>query len=229
MALEYSNKEQRLYFQLDFKANKLFNYSSVEKEGYVEHTSDTGKVSYRLYVNRIIGYIEGGFFRENNFGGKYFVLLLRDGDERYAIQMDVTGGLANGFARVIPNLDLSQKIIFSTGVYKNPDTKKEYLNVYVNYAEELTDEGKPKVVSWDKDVIPAPKKMKSGSYNFSEVEDAVYSLLEELVEKLKDYQPVQNKESNNVSPKTQTETSTSESKENDKVDDEEEDDMDLPF
>ena len=100
MALETrGNSTGTTYLQLDYGKKSFYIYSGEEKEGFEKHTTVTGKVSYRQYVNAVTGKITSAYFRENNFGGTDFVLIFTDGDEKYSVQMKIEDSVFSNLAR----------------------------------------------------------------------------------------------------------------------------------
>jgi hypothetical protein len=45
-------KQKSNLFQVDYKTGDLYEYSKLEKEGFVESTNSVGTVSYRRVLNR---------------------------------------------------------------------------------------------------------------------------------------------------------------------------------
>jgi hypothetical protein len=58
-----------IYLQVDYKTGDLYEYSKLEKEGFVESTNSVGTVSYRRVLNRgLYGKYNNVSIRDSNFG-----------------------------------------------------------------------------------------------------------------------------------------------------------------
>ena len=64
MAIGTDNNRNITYLQPDYGKKRLFIYSPTPREGYEEHTSSTGTVSYRQYVRYVSGYITNAYFKD---------------------------------------------------------------------------------------------------------------------------------------------------------------------
>jgi len=61
--------KENKYLQIEFGTGNLFAYSKEEKEGYEEHKSSKGNVSYRAYFKEgIYGIYRGATVRDTKFG-----------------------------------------------------------------------------------------------------------------------------------------------------------------
>lgn len=56
--------------------------------------------------------------------GKFWNVVMQDGDDRYTLQMNYSGGYASAFLKTIPNADLSQRIRISPSMKIEGDKKK---------------------------------------------------------------------------------------------------------
>lgn len=179
MALETRNSANVTYLQLDYGKKSLFIYSKEAAEGYEKHTSTKGNVSYRRYVTAVSGHVTGAFFRENNFGGKDFTLVITDGEEKYYIPIDIASSLFQQIAKSLGSLDVEKRIRLS--VFGKEYNGKEYLNVYIGYMDEVDSDGKMKTPEWVE--LPKGKQLKSGKWDFTELQDETYTIAEEFISK----------------------------------------------
>ena len=132
MALEEkSNNGGTTYLQLDYGKKSMYIYSPDEKDGYEKHTSNSGKVTYRKYVNAVTGKVTGAYFRDNNFGGTNFNLVFEDGDEKYSVQMSIDDSVFSNLARSIKNIDVSKDLRFSVYESKSKTSDKTYFGLSV--------------------------------------------------------------------------------------------------
>lgn len=182
MALGTDNSEKTTFLQVDYGKKRLYIYSPTPKEGYEEHTSSKGDVTYRMYARYVSGDIVNSYFRDGRFG-KEFVMVFQDMDEKYSVSMGIDSSMFTAVARTIANIDTSKKV--SMSVYEGKGKNgKSYLNVSFTYPEELNSEGKPEFVQWD-EPLPAPKVLASGKYNFTEAEEEAYLRADNFIKKNK--------------------------------------------
>lgn len=180
MALETRNNSgNTIYLQLDFQRGSLFIYSKEEQDGFEKHTSSKGNISYRKYVNAVSGVIQSAYIRDARVGGKEFVLVISDGEERYSIAINQDSSAYISLSRLLPNIDVNKFIRFSA--YNSEYNGKTYINVSISYPNEINEEGKPTLVKWSE--LPAPKQMRSGKWDFSEQEDEALVRGTEFIEK----------------------------------------------
>ena len=159
MALETRTNTGMTYLQLDYGKKSMYIYSPDEKEGYEKHKSSSGKVTYRKYVNAVSGKVDGAYFRDNNFGGKDFILVLKDGDEKYSVQMSIDDSVFTNVARSIKNVDVSKELRFSVYESRSKTSDKTYFGTSLSYPKELDSEGKAKLVEWGEE-LPKGKQLR---------------------------------------------------------------------
>lgn len=74
-----------VYLKIDYSTAKVYEYSKEKKEGFEEHKSDKGTVSYRRYFPRgVYGTLRGVTIREVEFSGsktKEVSIAMRDKDQ----------------------------------------------------------------------------------------------------------------------------------------------------
>ncbi len=220
MALETrGNSTGTTYLQLDYGKKSFYIYSGEEKEGFEKHTTVTGKVSYRQYVNAVTGKITSAYFRENNFGGTDFVLIFTDGDEKYSVKMKIEDSVFSNLARSIKNVDPKKEVRFSVYESKSSTGDKSYFGVSLSYPQELDENGKAKLIEWGEE-LPKGKQLRNGKWDFSEAQDEAYGRVEDFIK-------------DNGFDKFENNSNTPKEDEKPKKDspfaEEDEDDSDLPF
>ena len=83
------------YLQLEFGSGLFFDYSKEEKQGYVEHTSTKGNVSYRKYYkDGITGVLESASIYQGKFGNQ-ISLNIKDGEDVYYVPVDIADQKGN--------------------------------------------------------------------------------------------------------------------------------------
>lgn len=173
-----NNGERPTYLQFDYGRTSLYIYSSEQLDGYEKHTNKNGKVTFRRYITAVSGKVSGAYFRDNNFGGKDFVLSLTDSEgARFNILSDISGSLFTQIARNLPNIDVEKEIRIA--VYPNEYNGKTYVGVSVSYPGEIDENGKSVLVKWSE--IAPPRQLKSGKWDFTEQQDDTYVKAEEFI------------------------------------------------
>ena len=181
MALEEKlNNGATTYLQLDYSKKSMYIYSPDEKDGYEKHTSNSGKVTYRKYVNAVTGKVTGAYFRDNNFGGTNFNLVFEDGDEKYSVQMSIDDSVFTNVARSIKNVDVSKELRFSVYESRSKTSDKTYFGTSLSYPKELDSEGKSKLVEWAEE-LPKGKQLRNGKWDFTESQDEAYGRVEDFI------------------------------------------------
>ena len=224
MALETRTKSDTTYLQLDYGRKSMYIYSGEEKEGFEKHTSSTGKVSYRQYVNAVSGKITNAYFRDGNFGGTEFVLIFTDEDGKYSVQMGVEDSVFQGLARNIKNVDASQVVRLSIYESKSKTSDKTYFGVSLSYPEKLDKDGKATLVEWGEE-LPQGKQLRNGKWDFSESNDEAYGRAEEFIKN----NGFDKFEANSNETSTVKDEKPASSKNSKNTNVEDEDDENLPF
>ena len=121
------------YLDLDYKNTCFYEYSSVEKEDFVEHKSPTGKVSYRkLYRKGVYGLLQSVGVVKSDRGMLLSIRLLLE-DDVYLLALplyDVKGNFDNRFVEPLIPILLNMKKnlpyrIFPWGLESETITKKD--------------------------------------------------------------------------------------------------------
>ena len=224
MAISYSGGgAPTTYLQIDSVSKRMYIYSKEPKEGFVEHTSSKGNVSYRQYVNNVSGKIVRAYLVDGNYG-QVFNLTLEDGGERYVIQFPVTDGAFYALARSIKNIDVTKEVKFS--LYESKSNDKSYQAVLITYPNEKDSEGKEVKVEWGEELPKPIYNEKLKKWNFDDLQTEALTRAEDFIKEnnLNTQQPQNNEPSKPAA--SEPEDTKTESK---SVIDEDEDDGDLPF
>ena len=224
MAISYSGGgAPTTYLQIDSVSKRMYIYSKEPKEGFVEHTSSKGNVSYRQYVNNVSGKIVRAYLVDGNYG-QVFNLTLEDGGERYVIQFPVTDGAFYALARSIKNIDVTKEVKFS--LYESKSNDKSYQAVLITYPNEKDSEGKEVKVEWGEELPKPIYNEKLKKWNFDDLQTEALTRAEDFIKEnnLNTQQPQNNEPSKPAA--SEPENTKTESK---SVIDEDEDDGDLPF
>lgn len=81
------------YLELDFRTGLFYGYSGQEKAGYEEHTSGTGKVSYRKYYKKgIYGSLKSMYIKNDDRFGMQVRIILENGEEWFMLKMPIFSG-----------------------------------------------------------------------------------------------------------------------------------------
>ena len=88
-----------------------------------ERITKTGKVVHEEHYDYVMGLIVDIATRENEFG-KFWNVVLLDGDEKYTLQFQYSGGNASSFLRALPNVDLSKPVKMIPRVQIDKDKKR---------------------------------------------------------------------------------------------------------
>ena len=75
-----------------------------------ERITKTGKVVHEETYDYVQGHLTGIDTRENEFG-KFWMLQIADGPNKYILQFQYSGGNASSFLKAIPNADLTRPMV----------------------------------------------------------------------------------------------------------------------
>ena len=194
MAISYSGGgAPTTYLQIDSASKRMYIYSKEPKEGYVEHTSSKGNVSYRQYVNNVSGKIVRAGFFDGNYG-QVFNLTVEDDSNRYVIQFTVSDGAFYALARSIKNIDVSKEVKIS--LYESKSNDKSYQAVSISYPNEKDAEGKEVRVEWGEELPRAVYNDKLKKWNFDDLQTEAITRAEDFIKEngLNSYQNNNNTE-----------------------------------
>lgn len=113
------------FYQVDFKTGNIYQYSKEAKEGFEEHKSNTGNVSYRRYLmDGLIGIYKGVSVRDSQFGKQLSVGVVdKNGDMCYMAlplwnEKKQMASFAESFTMYLP--DLKANFIYRFFPYNIP-------------------------------------------------------------------------------------------------------------
>jgi len=193
MGLESNNNSGKKYVTV--VAGNLTIRVSAGTQGAVQRQltagDNKGKVVNELQFPRLRGMITKlAYVQKENFGE--FVEITVTDDQDYLLQLPWNSGMKTSILTRLPNVDLSKEVCFNAFA----DTEKENRNVLLIY-QGKTDDGKDKLVpvAYSKDnpngMPQAKKTMKLGkpSWDFSEVEEFLYGVLQAAITKVQELNP----------------------------------------
>jgi hypothetical protein len=130
------------YLQIEFSTGNLFEFSKAEKEGFEQHKSTKGTISFRKYYKEgIFGIYRGSSIRETDFGKEVSIHLVdNDGINNY-INMPLfdqkknIAAYAESFIGVLPSLEANYVYrVFPYSMDKKNSEYKSY-GVSVKHAD----------------------------------------------------------------------------------------------
>lgn len=163
------------------REGKIYRSSKTPEEGFEKIELQSGGVTYHKYVDGLSGKItymardqkeiqhEGKTKKLDNF--KFF---LNDGQNTQAISVSTYSQEYKLLVKHLFNADFTKNI--EIGFYKKKsENDKFYLNCFVKYADEKTEDGKPIYPEW-LDVktkskggeVPDPEKNKKGEWDWTD-------------------------------------------------------------
>lgn len=108
------------YLQLEFGSGKFFQYSKEVLDGYVEHTSTKGNVSYRKYYSEgVTGVLDSVSIYDGKFG-QQISISLKDGEDIFYLpisiydqKQQVDNTYAESLIKLLPQLEKGQTLTVS--------------------------------------------------------------------------------------------------------------------
>lgn len=154
------------------------------KERKITQGKNEGKSVYEVFFNSVDGYIVGGEVKRKEIGGlviESIVIKFQDGDEIFNLNLPWNSSLRDSFCKSAPNIDVSKTV----EVTIFPSTRKGEEGKPVMIIEQ---EGER--VGWhytrdNPNGLPQPSKKNvkgKETWDFSEVEDFLWSKTEEFFE-----------------------------------------------
>lgn len=241
------------YLQLEGKTGRIYQYSKTQKEGFDEHESSTGNVTYRKYFNTgLYGILQNVSIRDSKIG-EQVQISVKNGSEYINLQFPLytqSGNIDNRYTesliRFLPNLKKGQGYRFypyameqedssymkygmSVITSPNPEAeeKGEKVEAFLQYNKEGVGENVIPNLVW-KEIAG---KKKPSAVSLESKDEFLYNHLKSAVDGHLAYEK-NSSSSSNDSPKTDNSNSTSanqtESPKED-MDDSGDDYDDLPF
>lgn len=87
---------------------------------------NAGKVVHEEHYSFVEGMIVDISTKDSDYG-KSWLVTIQDGNEKFVLQMDYSGGYSSAFLKALPNVDLSQKVKLSPKMTMEGDKKKTTL------------------------------------------------------------------------------------------------------
>lgn len=118
------------YLQLEGATGRIFQYSKTPQEGFDEHTSTKGNVSYRKYYNTgLYGVLQNVSIRDGKLGEQVQVSVKNDGEflnlqfNLYSVGGNIDNRYAESLIRFLPNLKKGEGYRFYPYAMEQEDSK----------------------------------------------------------------------------------------------------------
>jgi hypothetical protein len=148
------NQSQSKGVFLSITNGKLVRQFSVQTDKSVSRVNKMGREVHEEFYDSLSGWLTDIKTKESEYG-KSWVLVLKDNDISYNLEMKYSSGYSTSFLKAIPNADLSQLITLSPKLIVDGDKKQSVLFISQN--------GKGLKHYWTKDNprdLPPMKKVK---------------------------------------------------------------------
>lgn len=124
------NNNSAIYLNVaDGKIVRRFqNATKDSKERVLAKGPNAGKVVHEEHYSFVEGKIVDIQTKDSEYG-KSWLVTIQDGEEKYILQMDYSGGYSSAFLKALPNVDLSSKVKLSPKMTIEGDKKKTTLFV----------------------------------------------------------------------------------------------------
>lgn len=99
------------------------NATKDSKERVLAKGPNAGKVVHEEHYSFVEGLITDIQTKDSEYG-KSWLVTIQDGEEKYILQMDYSGGYSSAFLKALPNVDLSKKVKLSPKMTVEGDKKK---------------------------------------------------------------------------------------------------------
>ena len=148
------NQSQSKGVFLSITNGKLVRQFASPTEKSVSRVNKMGREVHEEFYDSLSGWLTDIKTKESEYG-KSWVLVLKDEDGSYNLEMKYSSGYATSFLKAIPNADLSEVITLSPKLIVDGDKKQSVLFISQN--------GKGLKHYWTKDTprdLPPMKKVK---------------------------------------------------------------------
>jgi len=126
MALENSNKA--VYLSIgDGKITKRVKQPTTTS---VTRQTKEGKIIHEEVYDAVSGHITDIRVQDHPTYGKFWNVVLQDGEDQYILQMNYSGGYASAFLKTLPNADLSKPVRIVPSLKMEGDKKK--VTLFIN-------------------------------------------------------------------------------------------------
>lgn len=120
MALEKNNNAVFLSIS-DGKITKRVKQPTSES---VTRVTKEGKTVHEEIYDGVSGIITDIQVKEHQSFGKFWNITIQDGEERYILQTNYSGGYASAFLKTLPNVDVEERVRFAPHMKIENDKKK---------------------------------------------------------------------------------------------------------
>ena len=148
------NQSQSKGVFLSITNGKLVRQFPSATEKSVSRVNKMGREVHEEFYDSLTGYLTDIKTKESEYG-KSWVLVIKDNDGSYNLDMKYSSGYSTSFLKAIPNADLTQLITLSPKLIVDGDKKQSVLFISQN--------GKGLKHYWTKDTprdLPPMKKVK---------------------------------------------------------------------
>jgi hypothetical protein len=125
------NQSQSKGVFLSITNGKLVRQFSSPTEKSVSRVNKMGREVHEEFYDSLTGYLTDIKTKESEYG-KSWVLVLKDNDGSYNLEMKYSSGYATSFLKAIPNAELSQLITLSPKLIVDGDKKQSVLFISQN-------------------------------------------------------------------------------------------------
>lgn len=101
-------------------------------EGSVSRTTKENKIVHEEIYDSVSGIITNITVKEHDSYGKFWNVSITDGEDKYILQMNYSGGYSSAFLKQLPNVDFSKRVHISPSMKKEGDKKKVTLFINQN-------------------------------------------------------------------------------------------------
>jgi hypothetical protein len=125
------NQSQSKGVFLSITNGKLVRQFASATEKSVSRVNKMGREVHEEFYDSLTGYLTDIKTKESEYG-KSWVLVLKDNDGSYNLEMKYSSGYATSFLKAIPNAELSQLITLSPKLIVDGDKKQSVLFISQN-------------------------------------------------------------------------------------------------
>jgi hypothetical protein len=125
------NQSQSKGVFLSITNGKLVRQFSVQTDKSVSRINKMGREVHEEFYDSLTGHLVDIKTKESEYG-KSWVLVIKDNDGSYNLDMKYSSGYSTSFLKAIPNVDLSQLITLSPKLIVDGDKKQSVLFISQN-------------------------------------------------------------------------------------------------
>jgi hypothetical protein len=164
------------------------NPTKDSKERVLTKGPNAGKIVHEEHYSFVEGLIIDIQTKDSDYG-KSWIVVIQDGEEKYNLQMDYSGGYSSAFLKALPNVDLSSKVKLSPKMTIEGDKKKTtmFVNQHGQAAKHFYTKDQPNGLPQMKKIKVKGKEQWDDSDMMSFFENMVNT---EILPKLKSYKEV---------------------------------------